>query len=60
MRKIICIAIIPEHVRCCHPYQYTTYKNASLLSPNEGSLKIYGTYITLKKRRQRCYHQITD
>jgi hypothetical protein len=35
-------SLIPEHVRCRKPYQYTTYENASNFSPN-----VCGTYITL-------------
>ena len=35
-------SLIPEHVRCRKPYQYTTYENASTFSPN-----VCGTYITL-------------
>ena len=35
-------SLIPEHVRCRRPYQYTTYENASTFSPN-----LCGTYITL-------------
>ena len=35
-------SLIPEHVRCRKPYQYTSYENASTHSPN-----VCGTYITL-------------
>ena len=35
-------SLIPEHVRCRRPYQYTTYENASNFSPD-----VCGTYITL-------------
>ena len=35
-------SLIPEHVRCRKPYQYTSYENASTFSPN-----VCGTYITL-------------
>lgn len=35
-------SLIPEHVRCRRPYQYTTYENASSFSPD-----VCGTYITL-------------
>ena len=35
-------SLIPEHVRCRKPNQYTTYENASKYSPN-----VCGTYIKL-------------
>ena len=35
-------SLVPEHVRCRRPNQYTTYKNASSFSPD-----VCGTYITL-------------
>lgn len=35
-------SLIPEHVRCRRPNQYTTYENAHNLSPN-----VCGTYISL-------------
>ena len=35
-------SLIPEHVRCRRPNQYTTYENASSFSPD-----VCGTYITL-------------
>ena len=36
-------SLIPEHVRCRRPHQYTTYDNASSFSPD-----VCGTYITLR------------
>ena len=36
-------SLIPEHVRCRKPNQYTTYENASSFSPD-----VCGTYITIK------------
>ena len=36
-------SLIPEHVRCRRPYQYTTYENASSLSPN-----VCGVYVDIK------------
>ena len=38
-------SLIPEHVRCRKPYQYTTYDNASNFSPD-----VCGTYITIKSQ----------
>ena len=35
-------SLIPEHVRCRKPNQYTTYENASSFSPD-----VCGTYITI-------------
>ena len=35
-------SLIPEHVRCRKPNQYTTYENASTMSPD-----VCGTYITI-------------
>ena len=35
-------SLIPEHVRCRKPNQYTTYENASTFSPD-----VCGTYITI-------------
>lgn len=35
-------SLIPEHVRCRRPNQYTTYENASSFSPD-----VCGTYITI-------------
>ena len=35
-------SLIPEHVRCRRPNQYTTYENASSFSPN-----VCGTFITI-------------
>lgn len=35
-------SLIPEHVRCRRPYQYTTYDNASSLSPN-----VCGVYVDI-------------
>ena len=35
-------SLIPEHVRCRRPNQYTTYENASNFSPD-----VCGTYITI-------------
>ena len=38
-------SLIPEHVRCRKPYQYTTYDNAHNFSPD-----VCGTYITIQSQ----------
>ena len=40
-------SLIPEHVRCRKPYQYTTYDNASSFSPD-----VCGTYISINAHNQ--------
>lgn len=41
-------SLLPEHVRCRKPNQYTTYDNASHFSPD-----VCGTYITLRSSDAR-------
>jgi hypothetical protein len=40
-------SLIPEHVRCRRPNQYTTYDNASNFSPD-----VCGTYITIQSQSE--------